>query len=271
MNHWLLDGIEDRRRTALKASDKAQVDNVLRSKDAEMDRDLICTMANALELASLDLILERFEENEENENMLRVAASDAFQLFKTLYPAGSPLEQGTMLLRASCFAILADRGSNATRWLRELEDAGDWPDLPIYSENWGERTWAILLDVWLRLIRNRGRTDCELVINRVADLHNSQMEFEKKYLDGVPAQSAKATALELIGLYHLIKAADTLSIFVIEGVVEGRHKVQQLLDTHFDRVQAVCESARLIELEPISRLLEAAATKFVDEKISTAN
>ena len=69
----------------------------------------------------------------------------------------------------------------------------------------------------------------------------------------------------------MIKAADTLSHFVIEGVVEGRHKVQQLLDTHFDRVQAVCESARLIELEPISRLLAVAASILVDEKISTAN
>lgn len=271
MSHWLLDGIEDRRRAALEASEKAWVDNVLRSKDDEMDRDLIRTMANALELASLDLILERFEENEGNENMLRAAARDAFQLFKTLYPAGSPLEQGTMLLRASCLAILAARGSEATRWLRDLEDTGDWPDLPIHSENWGERTWAILLDIWLCLIRNRGRTDCELVINRIADLRNSQMEFEKKYLDGVPAQSAKATALELIGLYHLIKAAETLSHFVIEGVVEGGYKVQQLLDVHFDKVQAVCESARLIELEPMFRLLEAATTKFVDEKISTAN
>lgn len=269
MSHWLLDGIEERRRAALKASDKAQVYRELLSTDAELDLNLILDVANALELASLDLILERFEENEEKEKLLRAAACDAFQLFKTLFVAGSPLDQGKTLLRASCLAILGDRGSDAARWLRALEDTGDWPDLPINSENWGERTWATLIDVWLRLIRKRGWSDRDLVLERIANLRSSQMEFEKNYLDGVPTHSAKATALELIGLYHLAKAADILAQFITEGVVDGNHQVQQLLDTHFDRAQAACEPARLIELEPTTRLLAAASAQLVNNSIWT--
>lgn len=156
MNHWLLDGIEERRRAALKVSDKALIYRELLSLDVEPDLELIGSVANALELASLDLILERFEENEEKEKLLRVAASDAFQLFRTLIASEIPLDQGKTLLRASCLAVLGDRGSDATRWLRTIEDTEQWPDLPINSEVWGERTWATLIDVWLRLIRKRG-------------------------------------------------------------------------------------------------------------------
>ena len=269
MNHWLLDEIEDRRRAALKASDKTQIYRELLSTNVDFDFDLIRDVANALELASLDLILERFEENQEKEKLLRVAAGDAFQLFKTIYASGSSLDQGKTLLRASCLAVLGDRGSDAARWFRALEDSGDWPDLPIDSKNWGERTWATLIDVWLRLIRKRGWVDRDLVLERIANLKRSQMEFERKYLEGVPTQSAKATALELIGLYHLAKAAENLAHFVSEGVVEGNHQIQQLLDTHFDRAQAACETARLIELEPMTQLLAAASTQLVNNSIWT--
>ena len=271
MNHWLLDGIEERRRAALKISDKVLIYRELLSLDVELDLELIGSVAIALELASLDLILERFEENEEKEKLLRVAASDAFQLFRTHFDSEIPLDQGKTLLRASCLAVLGDRGPDAARWLRTIEDTEQWPDLPIDSEVWGERTWATLIDVWLRLIRKRGWDDCDLVLARIANLRSSQMEFEKQYLDGVPPQSAKATALELIGLYHLARAAKILAHFVTEGVVEGNHQVQLLLDTQFDRVQAVCETTRLIELEHTTRLLAAASAQLVNNSIWTVS
>ena len=86
MNHWLLDAIEERRCTAIKAADKVQVYRELLSANADVDTNLIRDVANALELATLDLILERFEENEEKENMLRSAARDSFRLLKILPP-----------------------------------------------------------------------------------------------------------------------------------------------------------------------------------------
>ncbi len=269
MSHWLLDGIEERRQVALKAADKAQVYRELLSEDVEIDHELIREVAHALELASLDLILARFDEDEEKEKLFRTAARDAFRLFKTLPAADTPLQQGVALLRTSCLAVLGDRGSDAARWLRVLENAGAWPDLPLESKNWGKRTWATIIDVWLRLIRKRGWEDRDLVLQRIASLRDSQSDFEKTYLDGIPAQSAKATALELIGLYHLAKAADILAHFITDGVVEGNHQVQQLLDTHFDRALAACETARLIELEPMTRLLAAASAQLVNNSIWT--
>ena len=263
MNHWLLDGIEERRHAALKNASKAQAYRELLSEEAKPDLNLLRSVANALELASVDLAPERFEENDDKEELLRLAAYDAFMLFKTLYYFEPSRDQGKTLLRASCLAVVGDRGSDASRWLRTLEDKGDWPNLPIDSENWGERTWATLIDVWLRLIRKRGWNDSDLVLERVADQRNCQKKFEKTYLDKFPAESAKTKALELIGLYHLTKAADTLAHFISDGVVEGDHQVQLLLDTHFDRALAACEPACQIELESVTRLLAAASAKLV--------
>lgn len=269
MSHWLLEAIEEKRLIALKLSDRYQVYQELVLKEAHINNDLIQEVANALELATLDLILGRFEENLEKEKLLRSAASDAFRLFKSLPFPKDSLEHGMLLLRASALAILGDRGSDAARWLRALDDAGKWPDLPIDAGDWGHRTWATIIDVWLRLIRKRGWSDRDLLLERINSLRVSQGEYEKAYLEQVSPQAAKATALELIGLYHLAKAADILAHFSTDGVVEGNHQVQQLLDTHFDRALAACEPARLLGLEPTTRLLAAASTQLVNNSIWT--
>ena len=269
MNHWLLDAIEEGRRAALKASDKAQVYHELLSSEVDLNLDLIENMADALTLSSLDLLPERLEENEEKEKLLRTAASDAFQLFRTLFVSGHGFNQGKTLLHASCLAVLGDRSSDAARWLRSLEDSGKWPNLPIKSKNWRERTWATIIDVWLRLIRKRGWDDRDRVLERISNLRDNQLEFEKKHLNDVPLQSAKATALELIGLYHLAKSAEILAVYATDGVVENNRQVQQLLDTHFDRACAVCETTRLTELELTTRLLKAASAQLVKNSIWT--
>jgi len=99
-------------------------------------------------------------------------------------------------------------------------------------------------------------------LERVAQLRESQSEFEKQYLEGVEPERAKAAALELIGLYHLAKAAEIFALFITDGVVEGNYQVRQLLETHFDRVFAVCDHARMLELEPLTRLLAASSVQM---------
>ncbi len=269
MNHWLLDSIKEKRGAALKASAKEQVYQELLFKAADIDTELIQEVANALELASLDLILERFEEDEKKEKLLRRAAGDGFRLFKILPIPGDGLDHGLLLLRASALAVLGDRGADAGRWLRELEKAGKWPKLPLTSKNWGERTWATIIDVWLRLIRKHGWTDRDLVLQHINSLRENQKEYEKDYLDHTSPQGAKAAALELIGLYHLAKAADILAHFITDGVVEGSHQVQQILDMHFDRALDASKPVCLLKLEPITRLLAAASAQLVNNSIWT--
>ena len=265
MSHWILDSISKRRAEALKIADRIKIYQELLHARAEADIELVRDIANALELTVFDLILERFEEDDVKLNMMRECAADAFQLFSVLPQPQNSLENGVLLLRMSALAVLGDKGADAARLLRKRE----WSNLPLESDDWSERTWATILDIWLRLIRKKGWEDRDIVLERVTRLRESQNEFEERYLKGIEPGRAKAVALELIGLYHLAKAAEIFALFITDGVVEGNYQVRQMLETHFDRVFAVCEHARMLELEPLTRLLAASSAQMVENSIWT--
>ena len=265
MNHWLLDSLSDERASALNLANQIQVGMELSNDFPSEGTDSIFNVANALELAALDLIQESFQEDDDKLKTMRECASDAFRLFSVLPPLAAPLENARLLLRMSALAVLGDRGSDAARMLR----LKGWGELPLETGDWGERTWATVLDAWLRLIRKNGWEDRDAVLDRVARLRTSQAEFEKHYLDSASGTHAKATALELIGLYHIAKAAEILALFITDGVAEGSHQVAQKLETHFDRAISACGHARLLDLEPLVRLLAAAAAQMVENSIWT--
>jgi len=175
------------------------------------------------------------------------------------------VEAAVFLLRAGALAVLGDKGADAARWLREES----WPELPLDSEDWSKRTWATILDIWLRLIRKNGWSDRDAVLERISRLRDSQASFEKDFLEGQEPVHAKATALELIGLYHLAKAAEIFAHYITDGVVDGKYQIHQLLETHFDRVLAACKQAQMVKLEPLSRLLAASASQMADNSIWT--
>ncbi|MDP8209624.1 MAG: DEAD/DEAH box helicase [Candidatus Stygibacter australis] len=265
MSHWLLDHLGDRRTSALKTAEKIQVYKELLKQRVEVDFSEIEDVANALELATLDLILERFEEDENKLKLMRECASDAFRLLRVLPLPEEPTQASYQLLRMSALAILGDCGVDASRMLKQLE----LPELPLDSTDWGKRTWATIADVWLRLIRKKGWEDRDIVLQRVADLREQQSQYERLYLENINAAYVKTAALELIGLYHLAKAGEIFALFITDGVVDGNFQIRQLLETHFDRALAVCEHARMIDLEPMTRLLNAAAMQMVENSIWT--
>ncbi len=269
MNHWLLDSIAEKRAATLREADRIQFYREMAREVPAFDTEAIQEIAAALEIAVLDLEVDRLSEDRDREVTMRGAAADAFHLLRVLPIPGNPTEAGTHLLRASTLAVLGDRGADAARWLRALDTDGGWPAFAIESHDWGQRCRATITDVWLRLVRKKGWTDRDAVLERVATLRDSQQEFERDYLQALDPLPAKRAALELIAIYHISKAADVLAHFITDGVVDGNHQVQQLLDSHFDRAIAACETARLVELEPMTRLLARAAAQMVENSIWT--
>jgi len=265
MSHWLLDSLAEARAEALKQASRAQVYRELLDKSFPADAAFIRRTAEGLEVAVLDLIAEDLSGNEEKQKELKQSAADAFRLLRVLPSDEDPLGAGLLLLRACALAVMGDKGSDAARWLREK----DWPALPLDSDDWGKRTWATIIDIWLRLVRKDGWDDRDTVLERIGDLRATQVEFEKNYLESKKPAYAKAAALELIGLYHLAKAAEVFAHYMTDGVVDGKYQIHQLLETQFDRVMAVCKHARLVELEPISRLLAASASQMAENSIWT--
>ena len=265
MTHWLLEELNDTREKAIEQTDRALIFRELFNESSELDVELLSRSAEALEMVVLDLVSEDITDDEEKQNELKRTTADAFRLLRVLPRPPDPLDAGKFLLRAGALAVLGDRGFDAARWLKEQP----WSDLPVDSEDWSKRTWATVLDIWLRLIRKNGWSDRDAVLERISYLRDAQSDFEKDYLEGLEPAYAKATALELIGLYHLAKAAEIFAYYMTDGVVEGNYQIHQLLDTHFDRVMAVCEHAQMVDLEPMSRLLAACASQMADNSIWT--
>lgn len=269
MNHWLLDTMAERRSLALREADRVQFHQEMGREVTAFDEALLQETADALEIAVLDLKVDRLADEPEQLALSRQAAADAFRLLRMFPLPADPMLAGTHLLRASVLAVLGDRGADAARWLRTLDEAGHWPALPLEARNWGERCRAALTDVWLRLVRKRGWSDRDAVLERVAALRSAQEEFERDYLHTFTPLEAKRSALELIGIYHLAKAADALAHYITDGVVDGSFQVQPLLDSHFDRAVDACDAAQLVELGPMTRLLARASAQMVDNALWT--
>lgn len=265
MSHWLLDTLKNKRQQALDGVSRVQIHHELFSETFTEDTDQFRRCAEALELVVLDLTLEDLADDEEKQKELKLAGADAFRLFRVLPRPADPIDAAIFLVRSVALAVLGDMGPDAARWLREQR----WPELPMDSGDWSKRTWATILDIWLRLIRKEGWADRDAVLEQISQLRESQESFEKDYLEKQKPANVKAMALELIGLYHLAKAAEVFAHYMTDGVVDGKYQIHQLLDTHFDRVLAACKQAQLLELEPLSRLLAASAAQMADNSIWT--
>ena len=263
-SHWLLDSLVENRHLALRQASRSQIRRELMDEPFSEDAALIRRTGEALEMVVLDLILEGVDDAETLET-LQSCSADAFRLFRALPQEEDPLEASLLLLRASALAVLGEMGADAGRLLRE----SPWAELPIDSEDWSQRTWATVIDIWLCLIRKRGWADRDTVLERIEALRQSQEQFETNYLGHQDPAYAKSSALELIGLYHLTKAAEIFATYMTDGVVEGNYQIHQLLDTQFDRVFAVCGHARILEMDPLSRLLAACSSKMAENSIWT--
>lgn len=255
MSHWLLEEQEEIRQQVLNLAQRTQ------NSHKPADEKLIQRAADVLEIAVLDLVLEDTANDENKQRELQRAAADAFCLLCALPRPVDPLAAGKFLLRVGSLAVLGDKGTDAEQWLEKEP----WDELPVDSEDWHRRTWATVVDVWLRLIRKR-YTDLGAVLERISRLRDDQSGFEKNHLAEQEPAHAKAVALELIGLYHLAKAAEVLVRYMTDDVVDGKHQIRQSLDTHFGQVLAVCEHARMVDLELLGRLLTASAVRMIQER-----
>lgn len=265
MSHWLLDSLADLREACGKHASAIHVESQLNQPMQERDWGLLKRGAESMELVVIDIIATRpFDWENENISDLRSAAADGFRFWKPL-SFEDDVNGARTILRAACMAVLGERGVDAARWLSAIE----WPQAGLNSSNWRIRTWSTIIDIWLRLIRKKGWNDRDTVLQRISDLRAAQADFESQHLASLPGETGKANALELIGLYHLAKAAEIFAEFITSGKADGSFQFQQMLDMHFDRVFGVCEDAKLLDLEPVARLLEVCATQMARNSIWT--
>src|SRR5690606_24508463 len=101
MNHWLLDAIADKRSQVMREADRVQLYRVMSAEMPAFDAQAMQDMATALELAVLDMELDRFADDATSLDVMRHAAEDAFRRWRELPVPSEPMEAATQLLRAS--------------------------------------------------------------------------------------------------------------------------------------------------------------------------
>ncbi|WP_266169100.1 DEAD/DEAH box helicase [Dyella subtropica] len=265
MSHWMIEALGLTRAEALREAARVKILGELALDRQDTNELLIESAAQALETAVMDLLLAGTAKGEEQLRTTRTCAADAYRLYQALSPKPDALQNAELRLRASALAVLGDLGADAARHLREE----GWPPLRLESEQWHERTLSTIIDVWLRLIRKQGWPDRDAVLDGVARLRASQNAFEAEYLSDLDASQSKGAALELVTLYHLAKAAEILALYITDGAVEGHFQINSLLDMHFDRAIAACALTHNASLEPLARLLAAAARQLAENAIWT--
>lgn len=264
MSHWMLESLGEQRGMSLHEAARAQVLSELASLPHEIDYVLIERVAQTMETVVMDLLLTSATETDQL-HTLRQCAADAYRLYRVLPEQQNTLREAELRLRQCALAVLGDLGADAARDLREKQ----WPTLELESEEWRTRTLSTIIDIWLRMIRKQGWEDRDAVLECIQMLRQSQGAFESHYLKNAEGHGAKAAALELMALYHLAKAAEILALYVTDGVVEGSFQIKNLLDMHFDRAVAACESGTAFQLEPLTRLLAATARQLAENSIWT--
>ena len=224
-----------------------------------LDDDDLRFVANALELRVAVLL------DDGDAADLCAAAAEAFQVARVLPHEGAPVEKAQSLVRLGCLGVLGDRGADVKRLLA----ANGWPALPRDADDWGQRVWSAILDVWLRLLRKQGWDDLDAVQVQVAGLRASQHDYEPGFLHEAEQRRDAGPAWELMTTYHLAKAAEILGQYLSQGAVDGRYDVREQLEAQFDRAIAAAAAGRLMERETFARLLARTARALVDGSIWT--
>jgi len=256
----------EQRNNALDLYDLHQIYSEILQQEIDVDLSLLDSVSLVLEVEIISLIPHQNEFDERKLELLRKYAAEAFRINRILPQPEEPLHCARHLLKMASLAVLGDRGADISRILK----TEGWPQLPINSDDWHDRTWSTIVDVWLRLIRKNGWEDRDIVLKRIAELREHQNQYERNYLDSVETQSGKkAAALELIGLYHLARAAEIFARFITDGVVDGDYQIKYLLEAQFEKALKPCKHAMLVDLQLMTPLLRASALQMVENSIWT--
>ncbi len=258
IGNWLLEHIAAEREEVNKLVNKRILSQELQNITLDIDFGKIERVTNILELYLFDILSSK----NYNKDEVKKVSSELFRLCRVIPSSNESIDSLLYTLKYSCFGVLGDVGVSVSKLLKEES----WDETFLTSENWKEKTLATIIDVWLRLIRKKGWSDRDRVLENIAKLRESQKQYEKKFLE---QSEQKRDAYELVILYHLAAAAEKMALYITDGKVDGNFQIQQILDSHFDRAIDVCDEVQMLELEPITRLLAHTSKQLVENSIWT--
>lgn len=221
-------------------------------------------LATAYELAAVDTfssLLSDYEADAEGRNRSQAAASQAYELLRTLPLPEDAVERIFHVLHVAALAYCSDRWTELRGWLR---DQGDnlFPPRP-EMQSWELRIVWSVYDCWIRLLRKKDWRDLEEIAAIVTALREQQAEFEPSALNA-DINARPAIALRLVSMYHWARATELLGTHVLQGEPAG---IAVELDRHFEAANAAASAANDASLDVLFRWLHVAARQMVSNSI----
>lgn len=197
-----------------------------------------------------------FELHDENEkNTFQKMCMECFTLLQALEVPAEPVPKILYALKMFTYGYLGEKGESVGRLFRDGKFNVDKS-----SSEWNIRVFTTIYRGILHMVQKKSKQDLQETAALIQQLRNEQSEYEKTYLDA----SQKGTVYELASLYHLSKATELTSTYLLQGTPP---QIETLLDIHFDRAINFAQKCGLMELDLLLHMLSVSFKKMVTNSI----
>ncbi len=258
-NHWILDNLDQTEYDmAFEIADTRLVFDSLGKycifgdhlNNAHDENEHLQRVIEILELSTIDYSSELSEIESKDKNELYEMYQHLFYLMRVLPVPGNCIEKIKFIYKIIAYSYLGQKWESGRRYIIEneqlcliqIEDSDTW-DIKVFKK---------VYKAFLHLIRKNNWNDLSVASKLIAELRDEQSIFEKQYLSGIYTQNLMGSSLELVGLYHLAKAVDITTQFMLGG---RPIEIREQLDFHFEKAIDAAEKCSNIEMNLILKLL----------------
>ncbi|MBD3202973.1 DEAD/DEAH box helicase [Candidatus Woesearchaeota archaeon] len=222
--------------------------------------ELLEEVLEILEYAIIDNWRYAFDtkkENRDNKKQFTSYCRLYFKLKQAIPLPENKTELMKRILQLITFSYLGEKWEDMRRFVIENEKVWNFKS---DEEEWDGKIFYNIYQAVMHLIKKESWNDLGKSCQIISDLKQQQKEFEKKYLNSVESKDKIGSALELASLYHLARSVELLGEYMLQGSPKD---IIEQLEYHFEKAISYSQSARIIELDLILRMLHGTFKKMV--------
>ena len=193
--------------------------------------------------------------NKDERSRFQIMCAECFALMQALEVPAEPVPKMIHALKILTYGYLGERGESVGRLLSENRfGVGESPE-------WNTRVFTTVYKGILHMVQKKSKQDLQRTVSLIQQLRSEQDKYEKTYLEA----SQKGSVYELASLYHMSKATELTSTYLLQGTPQ----IVTLLDIHFDRAVEFAQKCGLMELDLLLHMLHVSFKKMVANSVWT--
>ena len=257
-------------KSAKSSADRFKIEQTLRSKGHVMPDNIarIEKVAEFHGLAAIDywrFAFDSEQDNQEKKKLFRNICRRSFSLMEVCPVPEDPIRRIIHVLKMIAYAYLGEKWEDVMRYLKD-----NYTKLEIELTDDLGWNYRLLVSIYRAILfltgRNSGQ-DLQKSMDIIADLRRQQKMFEEGYFESIGAGQQKTAAHQIASLYHLAKSVELVGEYMLRGTPTG---VENLLDAQFENAILHSQTAEIVDLEIVIKLLEAALKQMTHNSVWTA-